>query len=166
MGTADIPCMSTNDHNSDSMVACVPNTVASIMTRHVITVTMDNTLKVVRKLFDLHRVHHLPVLENGKLVGMVSDRDMLRELSPGVDKPTASAHDLATLEKHVHQIMKRGVLTATPLTPIADAGQIMLAHSVSALPVLDAEGRCVGIVSSRDFMKWCLQSGCPTAKAA
>lgn len=153
------------------------------MTRHVISVTLDTTLKVVRQLFELHRVHHLPVLEHGQLVGMVSDRDVLRAISPGVDKPAATTHDLATLGKHVHQIMSRGVLTATPDMPVAEAGHIMLAQSVSALPVLEKDeggqgsggigevdgnggGRCIGIVTSRDFMKWCLQSGCPTAKAA
>lgn len=136
------------------------------MTRHVISVTLDTALKVVRQLFELHRVHHLPVLEHGKLVGIVSDRDMLRAMSPGVDRPAATAHDLASLEKHVHQFMTRGVLTATSVMSIAEAGQIMLALSVSALPVVDEEGHCVGIVTSRDFMKWCLQSGCPTAKAA
>jgi len=136
------------------------------MTRHVISVSLDATLKTVRQLFELHRIHHLPVLEHGKLVGIVSDRDMLRAISPGADKPAATTHDLATLDKRVHQIMQRGVLTAAIDTPIATAGQIMLAHSISALPVLDNHERCVGIISSRDFMKWCLQSGCPTAKAA
>ncbi len=136
------------------------------MTRHVICVTLDNTLKAVRQLFETHRVHHLPVLDQGKLVGIVSDRDMLRAISPGVDKPTASAQDLATLGKHVHQIMKRNVLTARPLMSVAEAGQLMLAQSVSALPVLDGDGRCVGIVTSRDFMKWCLASGCSVGKAA
>ncbi|MBC7773538.1 MAG: CBS domain-containing protein [Pyrinomonadaceae bacterium] len=152
--------MNTND------AACIPHAVASIMTRHVISVSLDTTLRVVRQLFELHRVHHLPVLEHGKLVGIVSDRDMLKAIAPGVDRPSATSHDLATLDKHVHQFMKRGILTARPLMSIAEAGQIMLAQSVSALPVLDEHEHCVGIISSRDFMKWCLQSGCPASKAA
>lgn len=157
--------MST-DHPQEGF-ACVPNTVASIMTRHVISVTLDTKLKAVRQLFELHRIHHLPVLEQGKLVGIVSDRDLLRALSPSVDTPAASARDLATLDKHVHQIMHRGAVTVSPLTTIAEAGQIMLAQRISALPVVDdGQGHCVGIITSRDFMKWCLQSGCPTAKAA
>ena len=146
--------------------AVTPNTVASIMTRHVISVNLDATLRIVRQNFELHRIHHLPVLEHGKLVGILSDRDLLKALSPSVSTPAASARDLATLEKHVHQVMKRVVVTATPEMTIAEAGQIMLGQSISALPVLDEREHCIGIVTSRDFMKWCLQSGCPSAKAA
>ncbi len=156
---SDAPEMST-DH------AVSPSTVAAIMTRHVITVNLDHTLRIVRQLFDLHRIHHLPVLEHGKLVGILSDRDLLKAISPSISSPAASARDLATLDKHVHQVMKRSVVTVTAQTEIAEAGQIMLAQSISALPVLDENDHCIGIVTSRDFMKWCLQSGCPAAKAA
>ncbi len=143
-----------------------PNTVAAIMSRHVISVNLDTTLKSVRQLFDMHRMHHLPVLEHGKLVGIVSDRDLLKAISPNVSTPAASSRDLATLDKHVHQIMKRSVVTATPEMSVGDAGQIMLAQCISALPVVDEHEHCIGIITSRDFMKWCLQSGCPATKAA
>ena len=153
-----------------------PTLVSAIMTRHIISVTPDTPLRAIRELFHLHRIHHLPVIEHDKLVGIISDRDVLLAVSPLVDKPAATAHDLATLEKKAHQIMKRSLTTATPDMPIAEAGQIMLANNISSLPVIESVagtpggggggGRCVGIVTSHDFMKWCLQSGCPTAKAA
>lgn len=151
----DAPVMSTE--------AVAPNTVAAIMTRRVISVKPDTTLKSVRQLFESHRIHHLPVLEHGKLVGILSDRDMLKAVSPGIATAAASARDLATLDKRVHQIMKRGVVTVTSAMTVAAAGQIMLAQGISALPVLDEHGHCIGMVTSRDFMKWCLQSGCRAA---
>lgn len=160
--------MSTEPHPQEGM-ACIPNTVSAIMTRHVVTVGLDTKLRAVRQLFELHRIHHLPVVERGVVIGIVSDRDLLLALSPSVDAPAASARDLATLDKHVHQIMHRGVVTIGPLASITQAGQIMLAQRISALPVVEGEEgakRCVGIVTSRDFMKWCLQAGCPTARVA
>lgn len=127
--------------------------IEHIMSRHVITVQLDDTLKQVRDLFAAFRFHHLIVLERGKLVGIVSDRDLLANLSPFIGKMQEKPIDVACLQKHVHQIMTRHVITVTPQTTLADAAKLMLDHSISCLPVLDTDQRCVGIVTWRDLLR-------------
>ncbi len=56
--------------------------VQQVMTGHVVSVSMDDTLETVRNLFASHRFHHVVVMEDCKIVGVISDRDLLRHLSP------------------------------------------------------------------------------------
>lgn len=134
--------------------------VGSIMTRHVITIAMDDTLRTVRSLFDLHRFHHLVVVDRGRAVGVVSDRDLLRHLSPFLGQGSERTLDLSTLDRKVHQAMSRRLISVKEHTRVEEAGQLMLQHTISCLPVLDEAGGCVGIVTSHDVMRWCLQGKC------
>jgi acetoin utilization protein AcuB len=128
-------------------------TLNRIMTRKLVTVTMDDDLKLVRELFHAHAFHHLLVLEHHKLVGVISDRDLLRHLSPFVGKPFSErAQDEATLHKRVHQIMTRRVVTAPPDTPVLAAAELMVDQHVSCLPVVDDHLHPVGIVTWRDLL--------------
>ena len=60
-------------------------TVGQIMTRVVTTIGMDDSVRLVRHLFDEHSFHHLLVVDRGRLVGVISDRDLLRNVSPFID---------------------------------------------------------------------------------
>lgn len=124
-----------------------------IMTRDLVTVGLDDTLADVREIFDTHRFHHLIVVENGKVAGVVSDRDLLKHLSPFVGKLSERRQDAFTLEKKVHQIMSRHVVTCAPETDAASVTRLMLEHSVSCLPVVDAQGNIQGIVTWRDLLR-------------
>lgn len=128
-------------------------TLEQVMTRHVVTVAMDDDLKRVRELFHVHGFHHLLVLESHKLVGVLSDRDLLRHLSPFVGKPFSErAQDEATLHKRVHQIMTRRVVTAPRDMPLTAAARLMVDQHVSCLPVVDGHLHPVGIVTWRDLL--------------
>lgn len=127
--------------------------IEHIMSRHVVTVELDDTLKQVRDLFATFRFHHLLVLERGKLVGIISDRDLLANISPFIGKMQEKPIDLASLQKHAHQIMTRHVVTITPSTTLKDAATLMLDRGISCLPVLGAEERVVGIVTWRDLLR-------------
>src|ERR1700684_2676813 len=125
--------------------------VDSIMTRRVVSVEMDDRLDVVKKIFDTLKFHHLLVVDDrGKLKGVVSDRDLLKALSPYVGSATETARDLATLNKRVHQIMTRHPITLHPQSEIAEAARVLLTHRISCIPVVDDERKPVGIVSWRD----------------
>lgn len=147
-------------------------TVGTIMTRHVVTVSMDDTVKHVREVFESVRFHHLVVLEGGRVVGVVSDRDLLRHLSPFVGKINERVQDSNTLERKVHQIMSRRLVSCGEGTTLAEAGRLMLDHRVSCLPVLTVSGACAGIVTMCDVMEWSLvacagrETSCPLPKAA
>ncbi|MCW8806685.1 MAG: CBS domain-containing protein [Rhodanobacter sp.] len=128
-------------------------TVQDIMSTRVVTVEMDDKLKVVKEIFDVMKFHHLLVMEEGKLFGVVSDRDLLRALSPYLGSTVEAGRDVATLNKRVHQIMTRKPITLGLQATVADAVALFLAHSISCIPIVDAEFRPVGILSWRDVLR-------------
>jgi acetoin utilization protein AcuB len=98
--------------------------------------------------------HHLLVVdEHKKLSGIVSDRDLLRALSPYVGSAAETARDVATLNKRVHQIMTRRPITLHAQAAIAEAVNLLLAHRISCIPIVDDESKPVGILSWRDLLK-------------
>ncbi len=127
--------------------------VADIMSRDVVTVGPDDDVLVVRKLFNKHGFHHVLVVLQGQLVGVISDRDVLREASPFLDTLAERPQDLATLKKRVHQIMSRNLVVARGDDSVADAAATMLDRRVSCLPVVTAEGHVEGVVTSRDLLQ-------------
>lgn len=147
-------------------------TVAAIMTRRVVTVSMDDSLRRVRDIFDSERFHHLLVVEAGRVVGVLSDRDLLKHLSPFVGKINERQQDVGTLDRRVHQVMSRPLVSGTADMTLGEAGGLMLARGVSCLPILGEAGRCQGIVTLRDLLRWALvESGttdpvCPLPDAA
>ncbi len=132
-------------------------TIDTIMTRHVVTVRMDDELRVIRELFDRYRFHHVVVVDHCLVVGVISDRDLLRNVSPFIGKASERTMDVASLHRKAHQIMTRGLVSVAPETPIGDAAILMMNNKISCLPVLDANGACVGIVTMRDLLRWSLR---------
>ncbi len=126
--------------------------INEIMVRRLATIRMDDDVKRVKDLFEEHGFHHLLVLEKGRLLGVVSDRDLLRNLSPFIGKLAEKPRDLATLNRRVHQIMTRKPITVSPETSVEAAVDVMLEQHVSCLPVVTEDGNLVGIVSSRDLL--------------
>ncbi|CAN5436280.1 MAG: CBS and ACT domain-containing protein [Rubrobacteraceae bacterium] len=122
--------------------------VGDHMTREVITTTPDATAAKVLGLCRERRIRHMPVVgENGRLVGMVSDRD-LRSATPALGNPARSE----ALERiTVSEAMMREVLTAAPNDPIEEAANEMRERSIGCLPVVDG-GNLVGILTTSDVM--------------
>ncbi len=127
--------------------------VEKIMNKRVVTVEMDDSLKVVKQIFDNVRFHHLLVVASGKLFGVISDRDLLKALSPNIGTIVETTRDALTLNKRVHQIMTRKPVTLTPNAGIYDAIEIFNNHKISCIPVVDDENKPVGIISWRDILK-------------
>ena len=127
--------------------------VEKIMSTTVVTVGMDDSLRVVKEIFDNTRFHHLLVVESGKLFGVISDRDLLKALSPNVGTAAETARDAASLNKKVHQIMTRKLVMLGQNAGIFDAIDIFINHNLSCIPVVDDECKPVGIISWRDILK-------------
>jgi acetoin utilization protein AcuB len=128
--------------------------VGDIMTRRVVSVEMDDRLDVVKKIFDTLKFHHLLVVDDRRVLkGVVSDRDLLKALSPYVGSATENARDVATLNKRVHQIMSRNLITLHSRASIAEAAQLFLDHRISCIPIIDAASKPAGILSWRDVLK-------------
>lgn len=128
--------------------------VSEIMSSRVVTVSPDDTLGVVRRLFDDHKFHHMIVVEKGIARGVISHRDLLKHLSPFVGTLSEARKDAWTLEKRVHQVMSRSIVWAQPSTPITEAALMMAANRISCLPVLDDRSRPLGIVTTLDLLRW------------
>jgi acetoin utilization protein AcuB len=121
--------------------------VKDSMTRDVVTLSPDETAGTALAVCRERRIRHLPVLKEGRLVGIVSDRD-LRSATPAFGD---SARAAALQEILVQEVMARDVLTATPDDPIEHAANVMRERRVGCLPVVDGE-ELVGIVTSSDVM--------------
>ena len=101
-----------------------------------------------------HGFHHVLVTDAGRIVGVISDRDVLRSLSPRALKERLStAADVATLNKRAHQIMSRTLVSVHPSSTLPEAAALMLEHHINCLPVID-EGRCLGVLTAADLLRW------------
>lgn len=127
--------------------------VRHIMSTRVVTIEMDDKLEEVKRIFESTGFHHLLVVEDGKLCGVVSDRDLLRALSPYIGSMVETARDVATLNRRVHQIMSRKPLTLGPDAAIRDAIRLLSDNPISCVPIVDERLRPVGIVSWRDVLR-------------
>jgi acetoin utilization protein AcuB len=123
------------------------------MSKPVVTVSLDDTLHVVKEIFKNAKFHHLLVVEAGKLYGVLSDRDLLKFISPFIGTVQETVHDKFTLNKKVHQIMTRKPITLTPLADVYEAISLFNQHSISCIPIVNEKGAPVGIVSWRDILR-------------
>lgn len=130
-----------------------PVLVADIMTRELVVVSPDDSVRRILELFTKHGFHHLPVVEHEWLLGVVSDRDVLQHISPFVGMINERFQDAATLDRRAHQVMTRKLVTVRESTTIADAANLMLERRVSCLPVVRSESVLIGIVTSRDLLR-------------
>jgi acetoin utilization protein AcuB len=116
---------------------------------------MDDPMLTAKRLFDREHCHHAIVLERNRVFGVVSDRDILKVVSPFAGNAMMErSQDLNTLKKRIHQIMSRELVTIGPDETVATAAGKMLRERVSCLPVVDDTRSLLGIVTIRDFLAW------------
>ena len=122
------------------------NDLSDVMTRQAVCVAPSDDLCDTYALMERRGIRHLPVVEDGRLIGIVSDRDVFRygDLSDGAE---------LVGRQTVRQVMRRNVKTAKADESLADAVQVMITNKINALPVVDESGRVLGIVTSTDVMK-------------
>lgn len=122
--------------------------VKDSMVREVATLSPGDTAGEALAMCRDLRIRHLPVLDDGRLVGIVSDRD-LRSATPAFGDPARAA---ALAEVRVGDVMVREVITAGPDDAIDAAANTMREEKINCLPVLEGED-LVGIVTSTDVME-------------
>ncbi len=128
--------------------------VQDIMTQLVVRVNADDPLRVVRHKLTQGNFHHVPVMEENELIGIISDRDVLGALSPYLESPSERMRDSRTLDRRAHQIMTPQPFAILPDGTVEAAAEMLLALNVSGLPVVDSKGSLVGIVTWRDVVKY------------
>ena len=129
--------------------------VEELMSNDVVCIDMDERLAVVQELFAKHHFHHLLVIDKcNKLVAVISERDLLKAISPNIELPTANVKDLATLNKRVHQVVSGKVVCIHQFSSFSDAVKLFKEKNVSCLPVINTNNIPVGIITWRDVINW------------
>ncbi len=126
--------------------------VQDIMQAELITITPETTLPEALRLVQRRGVRHLPVVENGNLVGIVSDRDLKRAMPSAATSLSAQELNYLLDRVKVGEFMTRGVITIAPMFPVEETARIMVTEKISALPVTEG-GRLVGIVTETDVLR-------------
>jgi CBS domain-containing protein len=118
-------------------------TVGDFMTRDLVTVKEDDDLALAESILRLGGIRHLPVVRESKLVGLVTQRDLLRSAAVRAHRSTRAG-----------DIMVREVVTARPDTSLVQAAKTMLANKYGCLPVVDEGGKLAGIITEADFVRF------------
>jgi acetoin utilization protein AcuB len=126
--------------------------VGERMSKPVITISPDMTLPDAINLLKTERIRRAPVVKDGKLVGIVSDKDLINASpSPATSLSIWEMNYLLSKIK-VSEVMTKNVLTVTEDTPIEQAARIMADNKIGGLPVL-SNGQVVGIITETDLFK-------------
>ena len=127
------------------------------MTPNPITVSLDTTLPDALRLMRDRQIRHLPVVDKqGRLVGIVSDRDLLQASpSPATTLAVWEIPDLLARLK-MEQVMTRPVITVPEDTPLEEAARVLADRRISGLPVMRGEA-LVGIITETDLFKTLLE---------
>lgn len=127
--------------------------VSSLMSRGVVSVQLDEPLSTIKRIFEDEPFHHILVVEKGILVGIISDRDLLKALSPNIDTVAVTTKELAVLNKRAHQIMSRDLIVLKHNSTVKEAIMLFHTHGISCLPVVNSDFKAVGILTWRDIIK-------------
>lgn len=143
--------------------------VSEIMTKNPKTVSTDTRLKEVASIMCLYRIPALPVVdEDGKLVGNISEMDLLKNLLPTMEDIMAGEATMeiarmipnysSSMEKLVSDMMINNPVSVTPDMHILKATAKMTSHRFRRIPVTEADGKLVGVMSLGDMHKAIFQS--------
>lgn len=125
--------------------------VDRVMTEAVLSVDVEEPAGNVLRLFAGYPIHHLPVLSEQKVVGMLSSADMMK-LNAFLPKTGMPPDEYLDQHLSVRTLMGKSVTTIRPHQSLIEAAQLMASHGFHALPVVDGHGRLLGIITTTDIM--------------
>lgn len=126
--------------------------VEDIMTRDVVTLYEEDSLSKIGEEMDLFRFRHLPVVDDGRLVGLVTHRDLIQARPSTLEHGHEERAQRIEEQHFVRDIMVTDVATTTAQTLLVDAAVQMRDTKLGCLPVIDDGGLLVGIVTNADFL--------------
>lgn len=127
--------------------------VREIMMGSPVTLKPDDTLDLANDVIALGRIRHIPVVQDGQLVGLLSERDLIGAAASqifGLKQKSKSALLKSVLIKDV---MKKRVITVKPETPIKEAAHLLAEKKIGCVPVL-SDGSLVGLVTTTDILRY------------
>jgi acetoin utilization protein AcuB len=127
--------------------------VKNWMSKDVITIDVNDSMQKAVKLLKEHDIRMLPVMRKGKLVGIVTDRDLKR--SSASDATTLDVHELLYLisKIKVKDIMTKDPITVPPDFTVEETAEVLLNNKISGAPVLDQDGNIIGTITQTDLFR-------------
>lgn len=131
----------------------VDEPISSIMAREVKLIQLDNELKAALELMEENNISHLPVMENDKLVGIISMTDVkrVRYLSEFAEDSVSANTTFQIFD--IDEVMTKNVKTVEENTPIQAVAKLFSTADYHAMPVMNGN-EIVGIVSVKDVLKY------------
>jgi len=123
------------------------------MSQKVVSISADDTLRIVKEIMEHGSVRHLPVVRRGELVGVVSQRDLLKASLSNVMGLPAEEQSLFLEGVSITEVMSSPPVTVTVDASVQEAAKLMAERKIGCLPVLDAE-KLVGIVTETDVLRY------------
>jgi CBS domain-containing protein len=127
-------------------------TVRDIMTTEVTTLGRNDSLQLAKDIMTLGRVRHFPVIEDGKVVGIVSQRDLYKASLGSVMKYGEKAQRAFLEGIAVKEVMSDPPITIAPHASVQEAARLMMEKKIGCLPVLEG-AQLVGLVTETDMLK-------------
>ena len=132
--------------------------VRDLMTDKPITVAPGTPMLEARQRMVEERIRHLVVVEDGRVAGIVTDRDIRLNLPSPATSLSVWEINFLLARLTVGNVMTSTVLVVEPDRPVAEAARIMIDHKIGALPIVD-DGQLVGILTESDFVRAMATSG-------
>ncbi len=122
------------------------------MTRQVVTIEREASLRRARRIMENRQIRHLPVVDKDRLIGLVTDRDIRAAAPSSAANIAPEVREEFLDHLKIGHVMTKKVLSTTPEMSIEEAALLMRRHKISCLPVLEGE-RLVGIITETDIFK-------------
>ncbi len=131
-------------------------TVGEIMVTGPVTLECNDVLDVADDIMTLGRIRHLPVLEEGRVVGVLSQRDLFHSALVRLlgFQPREQKDLMRTVR--VREVMTKPVITISPEAPVKEAARLMMEKKIGCLPVVDGE-KFVGVITETDILRYVVE---------
>jgi CBS domain-containing protein len=127
--------------------------VKDIMKTDVITLQYDAKLGFADEIMALERIRHLPVVRDGVLIGIISERDLFKSsLTSIITSLKENRKFLNSID--IKEVMVENLVTVSPNCTIDDAAQLLLEKKIGCLPVVDGDMKLLGLVTETDFLQY------------
>jgi CBS domain-containing protein len=127
--------------------------VRDIMQRKIVTISAGDTLSTVEDIMTLGRVRHMPVVRGGLLVGVVSERDLLRASLSTLTEFGLEERRAFLQVVEITRVMSAPPIVISPDATVEEAARVLAEKKIGCLPVLD-EGKLVGMVTETDVLRY------------
>jgi acetoin utilization protein AcuB len=131
--------------------------VKAWMTREVVTVGPEASLPQAHRLMTSRGIRRLPVVKNGRLVGIVTRGDIRGAEPSGATSLSIWEINYILAKLQIKDIMTRQPLTVSEEATIGQVAQMMLENKISGLPVVDSQGQVIGIITESDIFRMIVQ---------